>query len=42
MSENGGDDDEFGDRREQRVTATGLRGVAGQREFGGERDFGSD
>ena len=41
MSENGGDDDEFGDRREQRDRDRGPR-RGGQREFGGDRDFGSD
>lgn len=40
MSENGGDDDEFGDRREQRGRDRGPR-RGGQREFGSERDFGS-
>src|SRR5215208_2854584 len=41
MSENGGDEDEFGDRREQRDRDRGPR-RGGQREFGTERDFGSD
>ena len=41
MSENGGgDDDEFGDRREQRDRDRAPR-RGGQREFGSERDFGS-
>jgi CspA family cold shock protein len=41
MSENGGDEDEFGDRREQRDRDRGPR-RGGQREFGTERAFGSD
>lgn len=42
MSETGGgDDDEFGDRREKRDRDRAPR-RGGQREFGTERDFGSD
>jgi CspA family cold shock protein len=41
MSENGGDDDEFGDRREQRGRDRGPR-RGGQREFGSDRDFSGD
>jgi cold shock CspA family protein len=40
MSESGGDDDEFGERRSDRDREKGPR-RGGQREFGGERDFGS-
>lgn len=44
MSENGnhgGDDDDFEDRRRDRDRDRGPK-RGGQREFGGERDFGSD
>src|ERR687894_681969 len=39
MSENGGDDDDFGERRSDRDRDRGPR-RGGQREIGGERDFG--
>jgi CspA family cold shock protein len=39
MSENGGDDDEFGERRSDRDRDRVPR-RGGQREFGAERDFG--
>jgi CspA family cold shock protein len=39
MSENGGDDDDFGERRSDRDREKGPR-RGGQREFGAEREFG--
>jgi CspA family cold shock protein len=39
MSENGGDDDDFGERRSDKDREKGPR-RGGQREFGAEREFG--